>query len=41
MNKKTPPKIESTILKEDDILYFLHIPKTAGLTMIYLLQTVY
>ena len=29
---------KNSVLKKDDTLYFLHIPKTAGLTMIYLLN---
>jgi len=38
MTKKNFSKNKPTILKKDDILYFLHIPKTAGLTFIYLLS---
>jgi len=38
MTKKNFSKNNSPILKEDDILYFLHIPKTGGLTMIYILN---
>ena len=30
--------MEKIILRKDDVLYFLHIPKTAGLTMIYILN---
>ena len=37
MTKKITKK-ENITLKKDDVLYFLHIPKTAGLTMIYILN---
>ena len=38
MTKKNFSKNELLPIKKDDILYFLHIPKTAGLTMIYILN---
>ncbi len=38
MTKKIFTKNGNTGLKKDDVLYFLHIPKTAGLTTIYILN---
>ena len=38
MTKETFSKFHSNPLKKDDILYFLHIPKTAGSSTIYLLN---
>lgn len=38
MTIKNFSKNKRIILKKNDILYFLHIPKTAGLTMIYILN---
>ena len=38
MEEEDFSKKHHTILKKDDILYFLHVPKTAGLTLIYILN---
>jgi len=38
MEEEDFTKRHHVILKKDDILYFLHVPKTAGLTLIYILN---
>jgi len=39
MEEKDFTKKHHAVLKKDDVLYFLHIPKTAGLTLIYILNS--